>query len=208
MRAMKIMSHCLSAVLLSLCAIGFAHSQQMYFGGSFGVTTVDTGVNAQAGATLDDEDTSFKFYGGANINEYFGLEVQYANLGEASLNWPNGTSVIADGLLETNNTGADLNVKLEATSLAFSGVLRMPGEVISPFVKLGLHSWDVDATATATVGVTTFSATSSDDGTDYLFGFGTDIAINEILSARIDYEIFDFDGDDVDSLNFGLLMKF
>ena len=81
--------------------------------------------------------------------------------------------------------------------------LPIPGR-IKPFAKLGLHSWDFGMTATSAAG----GVSASDDGTDIFFGGGFDVKVTDLVSARAEFERFDFGGDDGDFLSFGLIIRF
>ena len=59
-----------------------------------GQSDIDTKITTGT-ATLDEEDLGWKFYGGANINEYLTVEVQYADFGAATLNGVNGSTFSA-----------------------------------------------------------------------------------------------------------------
>ena len=70
--------------------------------------------------------------------------------------------------------------------------------------KLGLHKWDTDLNITST----TVTANADDDGTDMFYGAGLQYILQDNLNARIGLSRYEFDGDDVDSINFGISISF
>ena len=99
----------------------FAYSADMngYVGGNVGQADYDTKITLGT-ATLDEDDLGWKIYGGVNINEYFALEVQYADFGAASLNGVNGSTFTVDGVALQFITTAALDG--DADSIGFSAV--------------------------------------------------------------------------------------
>ena len=74
----------------------------------------------------------------------------------------------------------------------------------SPFVKAGFQVWDLEADVTSSAG----NATLSDDGTDPFFGVGFEATVAEGFKLRAEYELYDFDGDDVEFLSAGLTIAY
>ncbi|MBL4763057.1 MAG: porin family protein [Gammaproteobacteria bacterium] len=181
----------------------FAADTSNYFGVSYGQTTVDTGVTAGS-AILDDEDTGFKIFAGHNLNDSMAIEVHYADLGEATLSGNSGDTFSISGTayaFTVNNA----KVAVAATSIGAAGVYKFTtNSSVVPFAKLGLHRWEIDATVS---GGSSF-ASATDDGVDIFFGFGADVAVNEKISIRAEYESYDVDGDDVDNISIGLVANF
>ena len=171
-----------------------------YFGGSFGWTDIDTGVSAVTGtAKLDEEDTGYKFFAGLELNKIFSAEVHYANIGEATLTGNNGDTFVLDGAPFTF-TANGTTMEAEGTSFGISALARLPIDgKIKPFVKLGVHFWDIDAKLSSPVGTASFN----DDGTDIFYGVGVEVEAADRLSARAEFERFD----DVDFLSIGLVFR-
>ena len=191
-------------VVLAIFAVDVSlGSYSYYLGGSFGRTDVDTGISALTGtAQLDDEDTGYKLFAGVDLNEIFSVEAHYADLGESSLTGNSGDTYILDGTLFTFSGTA--GVVVEGTSFGVSALARLPIEGrIKPFAKFGVHFWDLDAAFSSTFG----SASLSDDGTDIFYGAGVEVMATDTLSARAEFERFDFGGDDVDFLSIGLIIR-
>lgn len=177
---------------------------QFYAGFSVGQASHETGVSGTTGtADLDEEDTGFKGYAGVKINQYFALEAHYADLGESSLSGNNGDTFVLDGTTFQFTATADIAV--EAQSYGLAAVLFIPvTDKFSPFVKAGFQVWDLEADVTSSAG----NARLSDDGTDPFFGVGFEATVAEGFKLRAEYELYDFDGDDVEFLSAGLTIAF
>lgn len=64
-----------------------------FIGASAGQASYD--VSCPATSTCDDSDTTWKIYGGLEVNEYIAMEVGYADLGEAKFSGtPSGTAEV------------------------------------------------------------------------------------------------------------------
>lgn len=187
------------SIVLAVASNSFARNFQPYAGFGVGASYMDTGIsNVTGSATLDEDDSYVKVLGGLKFNDFFSLEASYANLGEASLSGNSGdrfTDGDGDVWVFTAN---NVKVTTETTTFALGGVVYLPlGKItknkalnfLSPFVKIGLHSWDMDVTAS--VGVS--QATTTDDGTDLFFGTGVNFDLGEHFALRVDYEIFNID---------------
>ncbi|WP_135080942.1 outer membrane beta-barrel protein [Terasakiella sp. SH-1] len=178
---------------------------RFYVGGAVGKASIDTGVSGLTGsAKLDEDDTGFKLYGGADLNQLFGIEAHYANFGEAVLTGSNGDNfnykgatyaIIADG------------VKISASAKSLGAAVTAGVNVtkwLRPMAKLGLHRWDLDANVTSSAG----SASLNDSGTDAFFGLGLEANIYQDLTVRVEAERFKFEDEDVDFVSLGLKYKF
>lgn len=176
-----------------------------YAGVGFGQSSVDTGVSATTGtASLDEEDSALKVFGGYNFNKYAAIEFQYLDAGEASLTGNTGDTFVSGGTTFVF-TANNVKIATEAVSFGVSGVFTYPAhQYFKPFVKIGLHSWELEATASS--GVTSSSATT--DGTDLLFGLGARADITDKVSLRVEYENLDLDGDDLTVVSGGVVFNF
>ena len=176
-----------------------------YIGASFGESELDTGVTSTTNSTLDDEDDGFKVFAGFKVNPNISVEAQYVDFGEASLVMQNGGSFTAEGTTVINSTGSSATISIEGTSFGVGVLIGTDTGGLYPFVKVGLHSWDMD---TSLSGANIATTTLSDDGTDFYYGVGASYDINETLSLRAEFETYDFDGEDVDLLSAGIAVKF
>lgn len=180
---------------------------ESFIGFGYGTTSVDTGITPVT-ASLDEDDTGFKFFGGHQINNNIIIEGFYANLGEATLSGNAGDTFIIDGaLLQFLVNNASLSA--EGTALGVSALVGgNVSDSFSIFGKLGLAKWDLDLTASGT-GVGTSS--TSEDGTDIFFGLVASYRFNKDWSIRGDFDKYKFGGDvdtDVDMLSVNIVKWF
>jgi len=133
----------------------------------------------------DESDTSFKVFGGNQVNENIAFEFFYMDLGEASA------------------TASGDTYKSEVTGLGVSLLAGgKVGQNFSLFGKVGLMLWDADVTVdVAGVG----SGSASDDGTDLLFGVGAKYDFSDKAAVRLEYELIDIDNFDAGTGDFKVL---
>ena len=174
-----------------------------YLGGSYGWSDLDSGVTAVTGtAQLDEEDSGFKVFAGLDLNKTFSVEAHYADLGEILLTGNTGdTYTVHDTLFTFTANGTE--IKADGTSYGVSALVRLPIDgKIKPFAKLGFHYWDIDGSISAPVA----GATVSEDGKDVLYGVGVEVEANDRLSARVEFERYEF-GEGFNYLSFGLILR-
>lgn len=166
----------LATLIGSFCAQ--AEDAGWYLGASIGRSSVDEDLD---GATLDDDATAFRLYGGFDFNEYFGVEAQYIDFGTIE---------------ESASIGAlTVNVDADANGFGLAGVGRLPlSEKFSLSGKLGFHAWDVD--------LTTNGIDDSDSDQDLYLGAGAEFRFAD--TWRVVGEVERYTLDDVDVLVFSL----
>lgn len=192
-----------SILTLSLTAIAQSDVGKFYAGGSFGRSSVDTGITAVT-ATLDETDTGAKFFAGYKYSDTLAVEVHYADLGEASLSGNNGNTFKIGGTT-FQFTANNAKIGVTATSFGVSGLAYLPiNQEFKPFVRLGIQSWETKLKVTSS----TYSGGLKFDGTDPFFGLGLDYKLNDSMSARVEYEVYKGDGEDVDLISAGLRFSF
>jgi OOP family OmpA-OmpF porin len=184
---------------------GLQETHKFYLGGGIGYSSIDTGVSGTTGtAVLDEDDTGFKALLGYQLHENLAVEGFYANLGEASLTGNNGDNFVFGGTAYQFTASGSLTIKASTIGVGVVGMVPV-NEMLSPIVKLGLHSWEADATVvSSTVG----SATASDSGTDLFYGIGAQFNFNEKIASRAMFERFNLDDVSVDLFSVSLIFKF
>lgn len=198
-------SRFISASIFAISSLVLSQAQAddsaFYVGLSYGKSTIETGVSNLTGtATLDEEDNGSKIFVGYDLNDMVSIEGHYANLGEAVLTGNNGDQFTVAGTVYAF-TANNVAISTEGKSIGISSVLKLPlSDTVEPFLKLGVHNWDVSASVTSSAG----NASLSDDGTDIFYGIGIGISLTDSLSIRGEFERYDFDGDDADYLSLGL----
>jgi len=203
-----------------------AQGPGFYLGAGYGITSVDTSnmeiaegmvaadptYDPYPSVNADTEDTGWKIYLGYQFNDYFAVEVEYADLGsyhgsyEATFTDPyygeygfeNGTfhgsadgyGVSAVGLLP-------LNDRFELFGKV--GVFKWKAKGGSDWY--GTSYYDHDTVSVAQYGEYNFegSESGSDDGTDLMFGAGAKWHINDRFALRAEWErftkVYDYDVD-------------
>lgn len=155
----------------------------LYIGGAVGQSEADG--DCPAGFSCDFKDSSWKVFGGYHFNRNFALEGFYANVGEIQLQ---SGAVTATG-------------EMTAFGVTAIGVLPL-GERFSLFGKAGLSFTEQKFSASAPG----FTAGDSDDGTEFIFGFGGFINIIPRLAIRLEWERFQ--DSEVDVLSVGVQYRF
>ena len=192
------------ALAAALATAGIAASPAMaqsmadrggYIGGSFGQSSAD--CEAGPGASCDDKDTSWKVFGGYQINRNFAVELGYANLGELTI------------------TSGPNRLTAESTAWDLVGVGIFPiNNQFSIYGKLGLYMATVD------VSVSPSSAGDSGDDTTNGLTFGAGVRYNftRNLGLQAEWQRYgkveapsgsSLTGDsDLDVMSIGLIYKF
>lgn len=182
-----------------------AEFPRFYVGAGGGLTMVDTGVDSLTGsATLDEDDVGYKGFAGVWFFDFLAVEGFYADLGQAELTGNNGDTFRLDGTTY-QFTANDMSLTTNATTFGASAVLALPvTEWLKPYVKGGVHRWELDANLMSSAG----NADTSDKGTDAFYGLGVQVTPLEWLGIRGEWERFRFDGEDVDFFSANVLINF
>jgi OOP family OmpA-OmpF porin len=197
---MKIKKASFAAILavgMALPLAGMAQSMAdrgWYVGGSIGQSDVEESLAGGliTSGEIDGKDTAFKAFGGYMFNRYVGAEVAYVDLGKVRYSGEFFGDQVTGG-------------KVEVSGFNIAAVGAIPvSAAFSIFGKLGLFSWDAEASDTT--GGVPFSAKS--DGSDVSFGAGVSYRFTRHLAARAEWERFKLDDVDADLLSVGLLYKF
>lgn len=170
----------LTMVLLCVAAGANAgNADTAYVGIGFGSVDYD----ADEISSFDDP-TGFEILVGKEINRNLSFELSYIDFGEAD-----------DGIAPV--------WRLDADAITAGALIRAKaGKTAEVFLKLGMHSWDIDLTQDG-AGVI-----DRDDGTDIFYGFGVAVKTSDQLSIGARYNSYDFGGDDVTMLSVNALLAF
>jgi len=183
----------LRLALLSLCLVTTA------------ATAADNGFYLGAGALrskfdldnpLDSKDTGYKLIAGLRLLDSFGVEVNYADFGKASV--PSGVACMA---LVGTNCPDTTKVEGNATTAFAVGFIDFP--LIDLFAKLGLSM------SNGKLRTPNFSSfNQSDKSTDVVWGLGAQAHFGS-LGARAEFERFKLFGDrNLDTISVSLLYTF
>jgi hypothetical protein len=169
--------------LVTIAVLSFsvnADNTQEYYGG------VGIAKTSLKGDGAEYDKVNLKLMGGMRINENFSAEIQLLNLSKDDLSGAGG-------------------VDAKGKSFGIAGLYYLDNSsTAKPFIKLGIHRWDVDFLPTPAHG----GASSSDNGTDLFGGVGVDFAL-EGFTTRIEYENYKMGGDvDENMKSFGVSAVF
>jgi len=179
-------------VVLGLLTGAFAGpaSAQLYAGGSVGFSqSKDICDAVVASVTCDDDDTAWRAFGGYQFNQYFALELGFANLGESS----------------GSGGGAFFTVEAkEAWDL--SALFTIPVATrLSLLLRLGAHRTRVTVDDTG--------AQEADTGSAFTYGVGAEYALGK-LGVRAEWQRYEnaasgtIAESDIDVVSVGLLFRF
>ncbi len=144
-----------------------------YVGASAGKTNLQVD---DLGGSFSSSATTYKAFAGFRFMKFFGIEASYVDFGSP----------------EDSDAGVDLSVDATAWDAFAVGVLPL-GKHFELFAKAGLFRWDRNAEASGAV-----TDSSSDTGTDPVYGAGMAFKIMKHLAIRLEYEKFKMS--DIDSL--------
>ena len=183
-----------------------AQESGFYAGGAAGWSMIDDDlINDQKKDrhSVDDSSPGWKLFAGYNLNQYFGVELAYVDLGEA-------TATISAA--NNNNVGKASEITSTTEGFSFAATGRYPfARQFDVFARIGgfYYSYDINrdtavnfqtttvsrmgATTTRVPDVTEIPAASlSADKLSYFFGLGVRYAWNENFSIRAEWERYDF----------------
>ena len=183
-----------------------------YLGGNIGQSraTIDdaritSGLLGQGFFTtsIDDRnrDTGYKLFGGYQLNNYFGLEGGYFDLGKFGYNANTSPAGTLDG-----------NIKVQGLNLDLVGTVPL-GEKFSAFGRAGLTYAESRDNFAGTGAINVLSPNPSKNAANYKYGLGLQYALNSSLGLRVEaerYRIDDAVGNkgDIDLFSIGLIYRF
>lgn len=148
-----------------------------FIGGGAGYYRLEDDNFLDESEGFDDDELSWKIFGGLDFAKVFALEVAYLDFGETSVQ----------------------TIDIDADGWTVAGLLAIPlTPHFAPYGKVGMLYWDADAEINGVSG--------SDSGEDGFFGVGARFTISKQSDVRIEYERFKLDDVDLDlaSVNFQL----
>lgn len=189
----------LAAVALMPAAVptaALAQDARWFAGVGIGYLKTDDAcpTTAAPGAACEDKDTTWKIFGGYQLNSYFGYEVGLADLGER----PASFSGIGPA-----------TAKLRVFELLLVGTMPVSQE-LAVYAKAGGFAWDADFTFAPGVG-----ASADANGTDFTFGIGVSYRFTRNAALRLEWQRYRDIGDagttgqfDADVFGVGALIRF
>jgi opacity protein-like surface antigen len=144
--------------------------------GRFNVEVDNVGDVADTVGSFDSDDTTFKAFAGWRFNPYFGVELDYLDLGN-----PEDT-------IDDRRVNADIN------GFAPYLVGTLPLGPVELFAKAGYLFYDVK------VDIDDLTV-MDDDNEDFVYGGGIGLTLFERLHTRLEYEVIDIgEFDDANAL--------
>ena len=131
-----------------------------------------------ASASMKTGITSYRLYGGFDVNDKISLELGY--LGSSSINA--SVSGRSSGAV---NYAIDLSLKLTGYDYSVMWYPNRTSTVRGGFVKIGGHNTKLSGTGTAVASGNTYRSDISDSGTGLQFGVGYEGALTKTVDYRL-----------------------
>jgi OmpA-OmpF porin, OOP family len=159
MQFRKIVGTCtLAAVMVGSAA--WADDTGFYLGAGVGDSRQEAGA-------FRGNDNAFKLFGGWSINKYFAVEGGFIDAGTRS------------------DTIGPVDIDISSDGFFVEGLARWPiGNVIAPYAKLGYVFYD--STLRNSIGSQSFS--TSESGSDLLYGAGLEFKTSTNFRLRVEFE--------------------
>jgi OOP family OmpA-OmpF porin len=176
----------------------FAQAQNSWYAGA-SIGQFDTALDCAGTTSCDTKDTSWRIFGGYQVNRNFAIELGYNAGGEAT------ASVPAIGPIPPSR------VTIEATAWDLSAIGILPfSDRFSAFGRIGLYRADTDVN----IDFSGLPFSESDSNTDLTFGIGVRYDFTQNVGARLEWQRYSdvsagvFDEGDVDVLSLGVVVRF
>jgi opacity protein-like surface antigen len=141
---------------------------------------------------FDESDTAFKIFGGYQFNENFAVELTYLDGGAPEMT--------------VSGPGVTGSVEAEVTGLNAAVLGRIPlASTFAIFGKIGLTSYDVEATGRVNNQVIVSGSDSSEEIT---YGVGGAFSFGPSFEMRAEYEMADINDGDYSLLSVSGLFRF
>lgn len=170
----------------AITAVAQADESTGYLFGSLGQSDADVSDATET------EDTAWKLGAGLQLNEHWGVELQYTDLGQVE-----GDVFVS---------GVPFQAELETQGFGANVVGTLPFERFQLFGKLGYHRMETEARLSG------FGLSASDDVDEWVisYGLGAAYQLTDNLAILAEYEMYSDVADeyDVDMLSAGLRFNF
>jgi OOP family OmpA-OmpF porin len=173
-----------------------------YIGASLGQAKAD--VDCSGTIACDDKDSSWKIFGGYQINRNFAVELGYSDLGAVTASTPSFV------LFPLVIPAATLTIEAKAWELVAIGSVPL-ADRFSVFGKAGLYRADTDTRVDFGAAGST---TESDSNTDLTFGVGLRYDFTRNFGVRAEWQFYSAvaagfgEEADVDVMSVGLVWRF
>ncbi len=179
----------LSLLVVSLApGLAWAADNGIYIGGSFAQPSSDYDWSAPHGS--EDHGNGFKAIIGARPFDWLGIEANYTDVGESTVQLLVACPVAPCPDQESFDA--------EALSVSALGMWALP--LVDLYARLGTARWETERQVR-------FGPEQGAEGTDVTYGVGIQGRIGG-FALRFEYEHFDFDRDDAELLSVGFTYTF
>jgi len=181
MKFSRFVKSCGVATVAALLLAPAAYADSGFFiGGAYG----DLSLDADSGSNFDQDSAPYKIMAGYIFDMPvidIAIEAAYNDFG--------------------TQEGDVLQVPAEVDATGLSAYVTggVDFGIFGLFAKAGLVSWDAD--------LDLGGLRDSDSGSDPAYGIGARLTFSSI-ETRLEYEVFDFDGVDLDMVSLGLIWRF
>lgn len=180
-------------LLLALApAAGWCADNGIYIGGSLASPSPNIDWSASHGP--EDEGVGFKAIVGARPLDWLAIEANYVDLGETAVPLIAGVCSVFPGSPCPNEE----TFNARAVSLSVLGMRALP--LVDLYARVGTARWETERQVR-------FGPLQERTGTDLTYGLGLQARVGS-FALRAEYERFDFDRDEVDSLSLGFTYTF
>ena len=147
---------------------------------------------------LEDQDTSFRLFGGVELDRNLAFEVAYVNFGQQTAEGD------ADGSGSYWGGGpAAVTSEVDGFDFGLVGTVPLSGD-LSLLARIGVLAWEGNLTYEDPSFVDKFR----DTGSDVFFGGGLEFDPDGPLAVRGEYSRYSIDGIDVDNVSVSLMYRF
>jgi OmpA-OmpF porin, OOP family len=137
---------------------------------------------------IEDDQESWKVYGGIRLGRVFGIEAAWHDFGE----------------IRCCDQIADAGFRLDIQGVSAAAVVSVPIKRLRLFAKAGVLAWEADGEVVTFAGELPFSV----DGNDPMAGVGAEFELGEHFAVRAEWEIFQIDQGELDSVSAGVQYRF
>lgn len=174
-----------------LPAVGWCADNGIYLGGSLATPKSDLDWSTAHGP--EDEGVGFKAIIGARPLDWLAIEANYVDLGETAV-----PLFVACPAVVGYPCPDEETFDAQALSVSVLGMLALP--LVDLYARVGTARWETQRQVR-------FGPEQDREGSDPTYGVGLQGRIGS-FALRVEYERFDFDRDDVDSLSLGFTYTF
>jgi hypothetical protein len=173
-------------VAVAAPGISLAADNGFYLGGAASDVSSDYAAPVAAGEAADDD--GFKLIGGVRPLDWLAIEANYADFGT--------TRVPLNVACVTTPCPSQLSLDARAVSVSAVGLYTLP--LVDLYARVGMSRWETERQ---------IAFSQKDEGTDPTYGAGVQLRIGS-FALRVEYERFDFGGDDADLRSVGFTYTF